>query len=441
MDVAAFVDWPSAPLTESLVRRALQLLPSPPSVVPSLSQLVDTDKPTLQWCTYDAMDHELTLSGPSTVLSSSITIRKALIRKHFLHRCIHAYATKHPESPLLQGVPRTWDIEISFADELDEMWSDDLWDLAEELDENEDKWWILKPGMADRGMGIRLFNSRETLHKIFESFEAESDEGEESEEEDTNVVMSQLRHFVIQEYLPNPVLLDPGEVNGDSGNISLISPKEALRGHKFHLRAYCVASGSLTIYLYPRVLALFSSEPYSKPTASHETSEALDMRPHLTNTCLQEDQGERNVRLLQELVGSRVCSSPEDKFTEEDATSLLRQMSEILGETFKAALQMPVHFQPLPNTFELFGVDFLVGHQTFSSTSDKFQVKLLEINSEPAIEMTGPRLRWVLEDLFELIGKTCVGPFFKDEKSDEVLLSLFDDTRELRKCLEVNLHR
>ena len=58
-------------------------------------------------------------------------------------------------------------------------------------------------GMADRGMGIRLFNTREGLLQIFESFENEQLDEEELDDDKmtrdaTAVVTSQLRHFVIQ---------------------------------------------------------------------------------------------------------------------------------------------------------------------------------------------------------------------------------------------------
>lgn len=56
-------------------------------------------------------------------------------------------------------------------------------------------------GMADRGMGIRLFQSKEDLQQIFESFEEYSDGSDDDERHDgsaTDVVTSQLRHFVIQ---------------------------------------------------------------------------------------------------------------------------------------------------------------------------------------------------------------------------------------------------
>jgi tubulin--tyrosine ligase len=189
---AAFVSWPSAPLTESLVKRALSNISV--SIVTSLPGTHECSK-LLQWSTYDAIDHDLTHRNPDSVLSSSYTIRKALIRKHYLARCMHSYLTKHLDSVLKDAVPRTWDLEISYADELDEMWRDQLWDLGNEID-GSSQWWILKPGMADRGMGIRLFNSKDSLYQIFEEFEEHSED--EDKVDDTSVIMSQLRHFVIQ---------------------------------------------------------------------------------------------------------------------------------------------------------------------------------------------------------------------------------------------------
>lgn len=201
----ALISWPSAPLTDSLVRNALDSLGKSFSII-SGSGSRNANGDLLQWSTYDEIDHDLTYSPPDStkVLSSSYVIRKALIRKHYLSRCIHNYLIKHQGSILEHHVPKTWELELSFADELDEMWSDDLWDLGAELDNPESKkWWILKPGMADRGMGIRLFHTKEELVDIFESFEEDSDEEAEQGNQNTAVVTSQLRHFVIQvsEYL------------------------------------------------------------------------------------------------------------------------------------------------------------------------------------------------------------------------------------------------
>ena len=202
----AYVNWPSAPLTDSLVRNALSQLEPQPEIITSLPE---TDKPTrlLQWSTYDVLDHDLTLfQKPGTrILTCAYTIRKALIRKHFLSRSTQYYLAKNPGSVLKDGVPKTWEIELSFVDELDEMWADELYDLGAILDEKK-TWMILKPAMASRGMGIRLFHTKAELEAIFQEFEDKEDEYDEAEdgtveaEEDsgTGVATSQLRHFVIQ---------------------------------------------------------------------------------------------------------------------------------------------------------------------------------------------------------------------------------------------------
>jgi len=72
--------------------------------------------------------------------------------------------------------------------------------------------------MADRGMGIRLFNSKESLRRTLEEFDDESEsatgggkseEGNDDNDDghgaaattaagDASIAISQLRHFVIQ---------------------------------------------------------------------------------------------------------------------------------------------------------------------------------------------------------------------------------------------------
>lgn len=137
------------------------------------------------------------------------------------------YLAKHPSSILRTAIPRTWTFELSFADELDELWTDELYEVSCDLDENADtvdqarkKWFILKPGMADKGQGLRLFDSKEALQEIFEEFEANDDdddeddqeENEREEEEDgegsreraehedggTSVMASRMRWWVVQ---------------------------------------------------------------------------------------------------------------------------------------------------------------------------------------------------------------------------------------------------
>jgi hypothetical protein len=128
--------------------------------------------------------------------------------------------------------------------------------------------------------------------------------------------------------------------------------------------------------------------------------------------------------------------SDEAILTEEHVKQITQQMCRILGETFDAALANPIHFQvslfyfvvycsfgynpkqPLPNAFELFGVDFMLTHESSGTDSAlegcPFRVSLLEFNSEPAIEMTSFRLQWIFDDLGAAIGDTCLSPFFSN---------------------------
>jgi tubulin--tyrosine ligase len=98
--------------------------------------------------------------------------------------------------------------------------------------------------------------------------------------------------------------------------------------------------------LYTRILALFAAAPYAPPAAG---AAELDLLPHLTNTSLQTERGEENVRLLSELAGCHILSGSGDDeqqmLAAEDIESIIGQMSTILAETFKAALEMPIHFQ------------------------------------------------------------------------------------------------
>ncbi len=216
----------------------------------------------LYFTDYDIIPFEQLLpSGASadkpTAQCSSYVIRKALIRKHHLAHTLHLYSAKERDrladdaesSGSAKGkgrakqqrtaqdcTPRTWHFELQYADELDELLMDELYDLglllspgdaAEEKEEEEQpvsassgfstsasRWFILKPGMADRGHGIRLFNSIDMLREIFEELEQEADDSDdddgdddgarqdddddEEEDGDGDGMLSQLRHFVIQ---------------------------------------------------------------------------------------------------------------------------------------------------------------------------------------------------------------------------------------------------
>lgn len=137
--LSVFVNFPS-PYTHSLILAALT------SVLPALSLTfeppTEDDVPDLQWADYDLLCLDTIQANPDTQLISSYVYRKTLIRKHMLHTAIQEYLAKqrhrgNEENVLEKGIPRGWAIDIQFADELDELMMDDLYDLREDLQENE----------------------------------------------------------------------------------------------------------------------------------------------------------------------------------------------------------------------------------------------------------------------------------------------------------------
>jgi tubulin---tyrosine ligase len=255
---------------------------------------------SLQWSSYEQLDFDSILKNPQSTLCNTYIFRKALIRKHFLANTIHTWLSKHPDSILKAHTPKTYLLECDYADYLDEALNE-AFELRDALEAGE-QWFILKPSMTDRGQGIRLFSTREELEEIFEEFE-------EDEDEEADVVASQVRHFVVQDYI-EPLLLDDGK--------------------KFHVRVYVVAFGGIKVWVWSEMLALFASQGYDEPAFE------ADLSKHLTNTCLQDDNGkEGNVMRFWDL-----------GLEEGQLEAIFKQICTITTEIFLAAASgQQMHFQ------------------------------------------------------------------------------------------------
>ena len=354
---------------------------------------------------YEALPFGEIMSQSSTVLANAYVIRKALIRKHYLATTAFNWGTKYPDSALKRHVKPTVSFEVDYAEFLDDALVE-AWELHESFASNADKpeeekeWWILKPGMSDRGQGIRLFNSEEQLQAIFEEWEAdlpstddeaEDEEGEEGEGD--GIMTSQLRHFVAQPYIHPPLLLRDNP-------------------YKFHIRTYVLAVGALKVYVYKQMLALFAGTPYIAPWDITAGENGPDLSAHLTNTCLQDGTRDGSVQTFFSL------PSLQPGLPETWKTDVFTQICSTTGELFEAAARgMGVHFQPLPNAFEVFGLDFVVDA---SGTA-----YLLEVNAFPDFKQTGEELNGVVEGLWEGVVDRAVRPFFGveggEEKGDMVL--------------------
>ncbi|KAF3200481.1 hypothetical protein TWF106_011678 [Orbilia oligospora] len=439
------------PLIESALHKHLPSLHLLDNNNPATTPPLPSTTNLLTWTSYESLDFQTLLSNPTTNLFNAYIIRKALIRKHYLLHTIESYVKKNPGSVLKDATPVGVEFEVDYVEFLDEALVE-AYELVESLERNEGveeeggkgrEWWILKPGMSDRGAGIRLFSTMGELQHIFEGWEEESDEEKEEEEDDddededkatrsdgeeeekeerediitstddkekksTGIITSSLRHFVAQIYIP-PFLLTP---KPNTNNPSNIGPR------KFHIRTYVLAYSALKIYVYKNMLALFAAKEYTPPSSSDfnnnddPTSEPPDLSAHLTNTCLQSGIHDGSVIPFWNLPESFII----DQTKVEEWYS---QVCEITAEVFKAAVSGGrIHFQPLPNAFEIFGFDFLVGEDG--------KVRVLEVNAFPDFKQTGEEEKELVAGLFEgVVG--VVKTFFGEEaEEDERMVKVLD---------------
>ena len=376
-------------------------------LINDLSTLPADATRVLQWRQYESINFDHVLSNARTSIANSYVIRKALIRKNYLSTTVSHWLAKHPESLLRAHVKPTVEFELDYAEFLDDALVD-AWDLKASWDRNaakteseSEEWWILKPAMSDRGQGIRLFDSEQSLRSIFAEWDPPDSDEEEDElpsdnferqtkndSQSNGIITSQLRHFVAQPYIDPPLLLP--------------SPHASAQ-RKFHVRTYVLSVGALKVYVYNDMLALFASEAYRHPGEQAElVNEHLS--GHLTNTCLQPGEREGSVHTFWSLP-AELPSLPASLDWKQ---GVFDQICRITAEVFEAAARsMSTHFQPLPNAFEVFGVDFLIDADGTAW--------LLEINAFPDFKQTGDELKGVVQGLFEEVVEKAIVNFFRSD--------------------------
>lgn len=352
----------------------------------------------LQIMPYESLDFDHASFNPKTYLINSYMIRKALIRKHYLSTTVEHWVAKNPDSVLKTHIKRSEAFELDYAEFLDDALVE-AFDLGESFNRNASlvegaapeakEWWILKPGMSDRGQGIRLFSTMEELQAIFDGWEEDQPDSDDEDEAEGQpqpatgdgdgrdyITTSHLRHFVVQPYIHPPLLTNEG-------------------GNKFHIRTYVLCTGSMKVYVYRHMLALFAAKPYTAPWDAPDDIEAF-----LTNTCIQDSPNETTVQRFWAL----------DGLSESLKEDVFRQICAVTGEIFEgAARAMPIHFQTLPNAFEVFGLDFLV-----DATGCAW---LLEVNAFPDFKQTGGDLTEIVQGFWNGVVRRAVVPFFGVEES------------------------
>ena len=386
------------------------------------TDLPNPDCRMLQIAPYESLDFTHLLNHPASSLANSYIIRKALIRKHFLHNTITSWWSKHPSDSNLKGhVPLTVAFEIDYADFLDEAIAE-CWELHESFAKSVREYWILKPGMSDQGQGVRLFSSEAELRAIFQQWEDDESDGEQEYGFETpptingnNVIgvgtmTSQLRHFVAQRYVDAPLIFREHS------------------NRKWHIRSYVLAVGALRVYVYKEMLALFAPAAYEAPGTSTSTNshDSLDPRVHLTNTCLQDGSREGSVLPFWRL--------PSSVYTVADnwKDSIFDQVCEATGTLFEAAArEQMIHFQTLVNAFEVFGVDWMV--------DSNGTAWLLEVNAFPDFKQSGEDLKDVVHDLWDAIIGMTVQDFFGSSTEAGKLQE--EEKLGMRQVLNIDLGR
>lgn len=312
---------------------------------------------------------------------NSFTFRKSLIRKHYLLNTIQHFTAKNPESILNKSFPETYYLELDYAEFLDDS-LDENWELRQELEKNDkNQWWIMKPSMSDKGQGIRLFQSIDQLQAIFDQFD-EDEEGEGY----NGIIINQLRHFIIQKYLMKPLLLS--------------------NHRKFHIRCYVVAVGDLEVFVFDRMLCLFSENKYETPLGTTGSLNKPDfLASHLTNTCQQKN---KNANVVTEI---------DEEFKHDKSVDHIKtQIHGIVKDLFTAARNDKFNFQASENAYEIFGLDFLVDAD--------YGVFLLECNSYPDFKQTGDSLSNLIEELFTNVLNIAILPKFGEVCEKECLTNM-----------------
>jgi hypothetical protein len=126
-------------------------------------------------------------------------------------------------------------------------------------------------------------------------------------------------------------------------------------------------TGDYTLHLSRVMLALFSGSPYVHPSTASQDEGEIDLRPHLTNTCLQTDAfgaptpPAELVKLFWELEGLDALSEAGDgkyrsrgKVSRDWLDDTFAKVAKVIAESVKAGVECgSFGLQLVPNAFEV----------------------------------------------------------------------------------------
>jgi len=201
-----------------------------------------------------------------------------------------------------------------------------------------DKCWVFKASQANNAAKVRFVSNLVCLEAMMQETQANPDE-----------------NWLVQQVVPNPLLYE---------------------GKKFHIRCNVLSVGRLYVFVHNDMVLHICSENYQE-------GDWENAYVHISNHVVQQNHPsyspDTNQSSLEKL--EQILDQSQGEKTNA-AAKIRRNVSRAVAAVFDAMLYngRKKDFFPVPDSFELFGFDFLV------QDLPGLPVKLLEINNGPALE-------------------------------------------------------
>lgn len=246
--------------------------------------------------------------------------------------------------------------------------------------------WIVKPGeFTNRGNGILISNSISDIKNYINM-------GKHKEN----------RSFIIQKYIEHPLLIN---------------------NRKFDIRCY-----SLCTSINKKLKAYFYKEGYIRTSSTEFSLKNLNNKfVHLTNDAIQinsKDYGKHepgNKLSYQEF--QRILDAEYANFKVNFERDLLLQIKKLVADSILSVSKI-LDGQKLTNCIEIFGYDFMIDAD--------FNIKLIEINTNPCLELTSPLLTRIIPNFVDDFIRISIDPIFSPYDSISKKISQSDILQEIK---------
>jgi len=228
--------------------------------------------------------------------------------------------------------------------------------------------WIVKPGEdTNRGSGIIVSRDLAEIKALVRDKSAKQD-----------------KTAILQKYIENPLLINK---------------------RKFDIRCYGLltsVNGHMLGYFYTDGYLRTSSKEFSVQNLSNKYI-------HLTNDAIQknsEDYGkfENANKLSYQDFDRYFLENPLGDYELRFTRDFLPQIRALVRDTFRS-VERKIDPERRTNTFEVFGYDFMI--------DDQLQLKLIEVNTNPSIEIFCPLLARIVPSMLDSVFRVALDPIFQ----------------------------